>query len=282
MLPETLDKLLGTSLTLIAAIIGLYVVVRFIRRDSHPFPVEIANHIVLAAFLGWFAAYAIATNLELDAMRKVFDRDVLPGLSVSYGLLALAFSVCFSLLIITHRNLFLAFPIVMLLGFSDLIGNLNLMSGMQHIVSRHLEAQTVPSEPARIWISYYLSNNHFLRIAIYMLITYAGFMIFLASRIGTYSPEPGGPKQPGVGPRALAFFKRNRISLEVVGKLVFVTALIFNEVLIWGWRIDREREFVRSGNQEHSGYVEWSVSGFYKFRPDDAPPPQGQLPSEGD
>lgn len=276
MLPETLDKLLATSLTLIAAIIGLYVVVRFLRKESHPVPVEITNHVVLAAFLGWFAAYAIATNLELDAMRKVFNSEVLPGLSVSYGLLALAFSICFSLLIITHRNLFLAFPIVMLLGFSDLFGNLNLMTGMQEIVTKHLEAQTSPSEPARIWIAYYLSNNHFLRIAVYMLITYGGFMIFLASRIGAYSPEPGGPKQPGLGPSTLAFFKRNRISLEIVGKLVFVAALILNEVVIWGWRIDRERKFIKTGNQEHSGYVEWSVSDFYKFRPDDGPPPEGE------
>lgn len=268
MLPETLDKLLATSLTLIAAIISLYVVVRFIRRNSQPIAIEITNHIVLVVFLLWFAAYAISTNMELDAMRRVFDPEVLPGLSVSYGLLAFAFSISFALLIITHRNLFLSFPIVMILGYSDLYGNLNLMTGMQYIVSEHQKAGTIPSEPARIWIAYYLANEHLIRIAMYMLISYAGFMIFLAGRIGTTVPQAVSAAKKDTAAKAKEFLRKHSIPLEVMGKIVFISALLINEVTIWTWRYEREQKFMATGNQAQSGYLEWSVSGFYKFKPE--------------
>lgn len=262
MLPESLDKLLATSLTLIAAIISLYVVVKFINRKSQPLPLEIMNHIVLVFFLLWFAAYALATNIELDAMKRVFDVKVLPGLSVSYGLLAFSFSVFFALLIITHRNLYLSFPIVMVLGFSDLYGNLDIITGMQHIIQQHNISGTEISEPEKIWISYYLVNPQLIRIAGYMIICYVGFSIFLLSRYRCQTTEH---EASDFSKKVSNFSTQHRIALEVIGKIVFVSALLINEITIWSWRYDRELMFDTSGYKECSGYIEQSPSEFYKF-----------------
>ena len=265
MLPETLDKLLGTSLTLIAAIISLYVVVKFINRRSQPLPLEIMNHVVLVFFLLWFAAYALATNIELDAMKRVFDTSVLPGLSISYGLLAFTFSVFFALLIITHRNLYLSFPIIMILGFSDLYGNLEIITGMQHIIQQHSIAGTDISKPEKIWISYYLANPQLIRIAIYMIVCYVGFSIFLLSRYRYQAIEDEDQRNNDLLKKFDRISKKHRISLEMLGKIVFISALLINEITIWSWRYDRELMFESSGHKECSGYIEWSPSDFYKF-----------------
>ena len=263
MLPETLDKLLSTALTLIIAIVSFYLFVRFSRRGQVSLPVEIANHFVLIAFLLWFAAYAIATHTELDAMKRVFDRSLLPGLSISYAALALAFSVLFALLIITHRNMYLCYPLLMALAFSDLLGNLNLISGMQKITQDYVAAGQDASEPVRIWVAYYLANSHFLRIAIYMLMSFAGFMLFIASRVRVARDE--SDQFGDLIDRIAPFCESRRVSLEVMSKLMIVLALVVNEATIWSWRYDREQQFAVTDNREFSGYLDWSVSEFYDF-----------------
>ena len=240
LLYENLDSLLGIALTLSTFFVGIFIVVKFIHRKSQPFLLEITNHFLLVCFLLWFALYAITTRLELDAMNAVFDPKDLPGLSVSYGMLAFAFSVLFSLLVLTHRNLFFSFPIVMALGFSDLFGNLRLISGMQLILQNRLAAGGTLSGAERVWFEYYLENPQLLRIATYMAIAFVGFLVFLPSRVRYLKAQFLADSLHRGIPIKMEFFQQRWLRFEVFGKLTFAAAIIYNEVTIGLWRYSRE------------------------------------------
>ena len=177
-----LSTLLSTAITISTFLISTFIVIKIIRNQSESLWLKMVNSALLFTYLTWYILYAISSKLELDAMNRVFTEG-LPGTQVSYVFIAILFSLCFALLIITYRNLFLSFLIIFALGFSDLFGNLEIMTAMQYIANNRISGGHELVTAELIWLDFFFSNNHLTRIATYMALVFIGFLFYALSKL---------------------------------------------------------------------------------------------------
>ncbi len=149
-------------------------------------------------------------------------------------------------------------------GFSDLFGNLNIISGMQYIANQRISAGGVLSPSEFIWFEYYMENNHLIRIATYMLIVFLGFIIFLPSKLRFLRAEYLKETFHRNIQIKMEFFQKNWLYFEVISKLIFSSAIIYNESTIWSWRITREIALFSLKTGNSSTYYGWKIMDAFK------------------
>jgi hypothetical protein len=128
---------------------------------------------------------------------------------------------------------------------------------MQFIAHQRAESGGVLSPAEKIWFEYYLGNNHLLRIAVYMMIAYLGFVVSLPSKLRYLDDKY--IEENFSGNRNINYIKTKWLYFEVISKLVVASAIIFNESTMAYWRLHREIDLYALKDGKFSTYFGWSI-----------------------
>lgn len=197
----------------------------------------ISDLILLFVLFIWFLLYLYGTYFEAKGMGLIFTKENLEilGVNISFLTMAGALAIFFAILIAYHDKILIVCVMAICLGIVDTYGNYTLISGMARLAVNSTSTDLLQQCAESIWHHYYLGNPQLQRILAYMLIAFCalGLVIFRKKIINKY-------------PESLI------INLP---KYLIMLAIIFNELTMLNYRIERENALESIGR---SYYFQWS------------------------
>lgn len=173
---------------------------------------------LLIVTLGRAFAYYHATDDELEMMHEIFDNDEVPFIqhfSLLFAItLGLAFgaSVAFSHMIIVYAS------ITFVLQIADYLGVTTVTKKVYGMILGAIKERGGIDQKLEILYDYYIVNPQIARTAVLVILYGIALQIAIVHQI--YD---------------------NNIMLEYIAYAICIGAGVVNEVLIWRWRVKRDK-----------------------------------------